>query len=57
LVISSSLQLVNSFGSSIDRKEVLLEELFKLGPHGNGEGAGGELLSENALRPFRASEK
>jgi len=36
---------------------VLLEELFKLGLHGNGEDAGGELLPEKPLRPLRASEK
>jgi len=50
LIIGYPLELVDSFYNSIDREEILLEELLKLRPCENGKSICSKLLAEEAFR-------
>jgi len=47
--------LADSFHGGIDRKEILLEELLKLGPYEDRKIASNGLLVKETFRLFRSS--
>ena len=55
LIKGYPLELVDSFYNSIDREEILSEELLKLRPCKNGKSVCSELLAEEAFRLLKGS--
>jgi len=55
LIIGGALQSVNGVCFRIDRKELTLELLFKVGPGLDGKDAGVRFLAKEVLGPLRGS--